>query len=244
LGGFIGASIGSLLLVQLKDPQLHMLVVSFFVVISTLILAKQYDRIIETTAPKTENTKPSLLKNIKPVLGLSVIAFIILFNEGAVEHWSNLFLFDVVNVTQENAGIGFVVFSLTMTIGRFLGDGISNTIGPNKTLTYGCLIALFAYLLILTTSFYTSVLGYAFLGLGLSVIIPEIFRFAGKSKGINTSVAISIVSGIGFVGFLIGPVLLGFIANSSSLIISYMVLLGLTFVAFLILQFRIKRKYA
>ena len=53
----------------------------------------------------------SSLSCSRPVIGLSLVAFVVMFNEGAVEHWSNLYLFEVVNVPQNQAGYGFVLFS-------------------------------------------------------------------------------------------------------------------------------------
>jgi len=129
-------------------------------------------------------------------------------------------LFDIVHVSERQATYGFVIFSLTMTLGRFLGDSVSKRIGAIKSISYGCIVAIVAYALILVSNLYISVLGFGVLGLGISVIIPELFRLAGRTKGMNTSVAISVVSGIGFMGFLIGPVVLGFISNMNSLIMS------------------------
>jgi fucose permease len=242
LGGFIGAGIGSFLITQFSHPSFHMLLMSSFIILTTLLLAKNYENIAEHAHEKREEST-NIFKNLKPVLGLSIVAFIIMFNEGAVEHWSNLFLFDIVNVSESQAGFGFVIFSLAMTLGRFLGDGVSRKIGAIKTISYGCLIALVAYSSILMSDFYVSVLGFGILGLGLSVIIPEIFRLAGKTKHMNTSVAISVVSGIGFLGFLIGPVLLGFISNWSNLIMSYVFLLISVFMAFCLIAFLLSRKY-
>ena len=167
-----------------------------------------------------------------------------MFNEGAVEHWSNLFLFDIVRVSESQAGFGFVIFSLTMTLGRFLGDGVSKKIGSIKSISFGLIIAAVAYSLILVSNFYTTVLGFGVLGLGISVIVPEVFRLAGKTKGLNTSVAISVVSGIGFMGFLVGPVLLGLISNWSNLIMSYVFLLALIVTAFGLVVFRLNRKFS
>lgn len=123
-----------------------------------------------------------------------------------------------------------------MTLGRFLGDGVSQKYGAIKVITYGCAIALVSYFLILTSNLYISVFGFGLLGLGLSGIVPEIFRLAGRAKHIPSSVSISFVSGVGFLGFLLGPVIIGFISNMSNLIIAYLFLavliitaLGLTY---------------
>jgi MFS family permease len=241
LGGFLGAGIGSLLMLQFLNPTYHMFGVSMFIIITTLIVSKNYIFIKDITSNKSHKNG-SIFKYLKPLLVLSIIAFIIMFNEGAVEHWSNLFLFDVVKVPQSKAGLGFIIFSLTMTLGRFLGDGVSTKIGSMKTILFGAIIAFIAYLFIVTANLYLSVLGFGMLGFGLSVIVPEIFRLAGKTKGVETSLAISVVSGIGFVGFLIGPVFLGTISNWSTLITSYLFLAASVIIAFCLTLLELKRK--
>lgn len=242
LGGFVGAGIGSLFISQFSNPQLHMLVISVFVIITNFFLSKNYELIIGEEKEKSKEN-PSFFKSVKPLLVLSIIAFIILFNEGAVEHWSNLFLFDVIKVSESKAGLGFIVFSLTMTIGRFLGDGFSTKIGSRKTILFATIIAFGGYMFIIMSSLFLSVLGFGLLGFGLSVIIPEIYRIAGKNKDLETSFAISIVSGIGFIGFLVGPVLLGAISNASNLVLSYAFLSALIFVAFCLALFGLRKKF-
>lgn len=241
LGGFIGAGIGSIYLSRFSNPCIHMLGVSFFIIFTTLVLSKNYKNIKGISNEKLKKNN-NFFKNVKPLLAVSVIAFIIMFNEGAVEHWSNLFLFDVVKVSESKAGLGFIVFSLTMTIGRFLGDGLSSKIGSMKIIIYGCLIAFISYMFVISANLYLSVLGFGFLGLGLSVIVPEVFRVAGKTKELETSLAISIVSGIGFVGFLVGPVILGAISTWSSLVVSYVFLSALIGIAFCLALFVSKKK--
>ena len=81
------------------------------------------------------------------------------------------------------------------------------------------------------------------LGLGLSVVVPEIFRLAGRNNTLSASDAISTVSGIGFIGFMIGPVLLGIIAKASSLTNSYIGLLFTIIVALIIVIAFFKKKY-
>ena len=136
LGGFIGAGIG-VCFSFLSHPSGHMLFISVAVILSNLWLAKYYTKINEAVERQENAKKQPFFKRLRPVISLSLVAFVVMFNEGAVEHWSNLYLFEVVNVPQNQAGYGFVLFSLSMTLGRFLGDGFSEQFGSIRTLGYG-----------------------------------------------------------------------------------------------------------
>lgn len=242
LGGFVGAGIGSIYLYYFSGPKIHMLLVTGTVLITNMILAKHYEYVTEKKENRIVSPNLSFLKIIHPVIGLSLMAFIIMFNEGAVEHWSNLYLYEEVGVPKSQAGLGFVLFSLTMTIGRFLGDELSLKLGAERTLSYGCIVAAISYLFILNSHVYTSVIGFGILGFGLSVIVPEIFRLAGRNKTLSASVAVSTVSGVGFVGFMVGPVFLGVISNITTLVYSYITLFFSVLIAWgLVVIFRIKK---
>ena len=241
LGGFVGASIGSVLMSFYLDPATHMLIVSILIICTNLYLSKHYHRIEEEMLPKREHQ--NRWKSIRPLLGLAIVAFIVMLNEGSVEHWSNLFLFDIIQVSEAKAGLGFIAFSLCMTIGRFLGDAISKNRGSIYIITGGCIIAILGYMCVISAHLFFSVLGFGILGLGLSVVIPEIYRLAGKTEGVPASVGISIVSGIGFAGFLVGPVLLGIISDWANLVWSFGFLSFLVILALGLTFFHLRRVY-
>ena len=98
----------------------------------------------------------------------------------------------------------------------------------------GTLLASLGFVAVLSGFYGVALFGFALVGLGFSVIIPELFRLAGKTKGISSSEGIAVVGGLGYVGFLGSPALLGFLSSISSLRLSFMVLLGFALGAFLI----------
>lgn len=238
LGGFIGAGSGSLIMVFLTKPNYHMATISMFVCLSNLYLAKQYCDIIEEK--KDTNRFNYNFKTIKSLLGLAFVAFIILLNEGAVENWSNLFIYDTFKTPQNIAGLGFIAFSLSMTLGRFLGDDISKKFGPIRVMYFGCLIAVIGYLFSFSNNLIITITGFGITGFGLSVIIPEVFRLSGNTDGIETSTGISTVSGIGFLGFLVGPLILGYISNLRNLFWSFGFLVSSVVIALIIIQYFLK----
>lgn len=220
LGGVIGAGIGSILIPIFNSPINHMALIGLIVIILNIGLMRHYYFIKEKEA--TSDKSSYSIKLLKPLFGLAFIAAIVMASEGAIEHWSKLYLMEVVQTTLEStAALGYILFSIAMTVGRFFADGISLRLGSMKIIIIGIGLSLVGYLLILTTSFYPVILGFSLVGLGLSVVIPELFRVAGKMKNLSSSAGISFVSGIGFAGFLLGPVIMGFISKSSNLQMSY-----------------------
>ena len=226
IGGVIGAGVGSLLIGVFVAPVYHVLCAAAFVVLTNAALVRNYWQLQSRVADRGEEGKFKF-SLIKPLLGFTVLAVIIMGSEGAIEHWSKLYLLDVVHLESDRAaGFGFVAFSAAMTTGRFLGDGISERIGPYRIIIAGTGIAAIGFGLVLTTALWPAMLGFTLVGLGFSVIVPELFRLAGRVKGVSAAEGISVVAGMGYVGFLASPALLGFLSDLSSLRLSFTALLA------------------
>ncbi len=242
LGGVIGAGIGSFLIIYIQVPVIHMLYATIFVVITNLLLAKAYFG-IDGDHKDEDKKKSNPLKLLRPLFGLTVIAFLIMGSEGAIEHWSKLYLQDIVAVTSEKiSGFGFVAFSAMMTLGRFLGDEISRRLGSLPIIIGGCMISIFGFLAVLMSQLVITIIGFGLVGLGFSVIIPELFRLAGKTKGISSAEGISFVAGFGYLGFLLSPPILGFLSKIESLKLSFITLLLGAILAMIITFFLKKRR--
>ena len=105
--------------------------------------------------------------------------------------------------------------------------------GSVKIVALGALIAIIGYLLVLTTQMYLAIFGFALTGLGFSVIVPELFRIGGNVKGVESSQGVAFIAGTGYSGFLLGPVILGFIAESFSLNLTFVTLLACSIIVLL-----------
>lgn len=242
LGGVIGAGIGSLLIVVFAAPWQHMLAVALVVSGTNTYLSPSYR--LAVSPPEDRQEEGGLkLGLLRPLLGLAVLSFMIMGSEGAIEHWSKLYMLDVVQTESDRwAGFGFVAFSATMMLGRFLGDGVSGRFGALKIIMGGTLLAALGFLLVLTAGYWPALIGFGLVGLGFSVIIPELFRLAGKTKGVTASEGIALVAGLGYAGFLASPALLGFLSSIGTLRLSFTVLLGVSAAAFLIAAFLKRRR--
>ncbi|NNF18430.1 MAG: MFS transporter [Flavobacteriaceae bacterium] len=236
LGGVI-AGLGSFLIPVMPSPAIHMLIIVVVVLIINYSLHRHY---LHITAAPVEK-EPFSLRLFRPLLLLGIVSFIVMASEGAIVDWSALYLEEISMAPEVLLGSGFLAFSITMTLGRFLGDGISDRIGSVKIVALGIFIAITGYVAVLATFTYLAILGFALIGLGFSVIIPELFRIGGHVKGVDSSQGVAFIAGSGYAGFLMAPPVLGFLAESSSLKVSFMVLLGGALLV-LLASFRLKAK--
>src|SRR5690606_778265 len=216
LGGIL-VGLGSFLIPILDGRVLHMGITVLVVLAGNFGLRRHY---IAVVSPPVEKEGFSL-RLFKPLLLLGIIGFVSMGSEGAIIDWSGLYLKEVTLAPEYMIGSGFLAFSTTMTLGRFLGDGISARIGSIRLVALGALIALTGYVLVLTGQTHVALLGFALNGLGFSVMIPEMFRIGGNLKGVDSSQGVAFIAGTGYIGFMVGPVLMGFLAETASLVYSF-----------------------
>ncbi len=221
LGGVL-AGLGIFLILILDNPALHMGIVVVLVLLINYSLYKNYFHIVAAPVEK----EPFSLKLFKPLFIIGMVSFVVMGGEGAIVDWSGLYLKEISLAPETLWGAGFLAFSTTMTLGRFLGDGISQKIGSVKIVALGISIAILGYLAVLSTNTILAICGFACIGLGFSVIIPELFRIGGNVKGVESSQGVAFIAGTGYAGFLVAPPILGFLAEESSLVASFLVLLG------------------
>jgi len=204
------------------NPVFHILIITSCCVLINLILSKHYVNYKGTQEAKQKAD----WSYIKTLFLLGLISFVIMGSEGAIADWSGLYLKDISLAPAKLIGAGFLVFSISMTIGRFFGDSISQQYGSQRVLSLGALIACIGYGLVLVNELYWSIIGFGLIGLGFSVMVPELFRVTAKTSIVDTAKALTLVAGFGYSGFLIGPVLLGFTAEQFGLEFSFYGLLS------------------
>jgi MFS family permease len=229
LGGVVSGGLGALCLSQFEVvPLWYVVSLSVLLAILNLYLFRFYNGI---NIAKSESNSFDF-SYLKPLFMLLVVGFICMGAEGAVADWSALYLKDISKAEPVWLAVGFLSFSVFMTLGRFLGDNLSDRFGSYKVVYIGLTVSLLGYTAVLLKSAFWSILGFGLIGLGLSVVIPELFRISGQYKHLEKSRAISLVAGAGYIGFLIGPVVYGFIAEVTDLWWSF---LSMSVMVFLVL---------
>ncbi|MCZ4080216.1 MFS transporter [Rhodococcus sp. H36-A4] len=166
------------------------------------------------------------------VLGLGALAFALFLSEGVANDWSTLQVKEHLGTSDGIAALAFGFFASAMTIGRFCADRISAQFGPVAVVRYGNLVAAAGMLLVLVSeSLPLTLAGWAAFGLGLSGSIPQIFTSAGNLGSGAPATNMSRVVGMGYVGFLAGPAVIGWLSHVVPLTAAMAVPLALTLLA-------------
>ena len=145
---------------------------------------------------------------------LAIIAMANALTEGSVDAWGALYMRDYIKVDGFQIGLATISFNIFMVLGRLSGDWFRDKLG-----VYNLLIILFfitilsLIILIFFNSIVLSILGFAILGIGTSSIIPIAYSLAGKIKGIDGGIGITIVSIAVYGTFMGAPASLGLLAN-------------------------------
>jgi fucose permease len=149
---------------------------------------------------------------------LGALALCASVGEGAIADWSGLYLRDVLGTSNGTAALGFAAFSVAMLVGRFSGDALVRRFGaPRLVRTGGVLAALGLGGALLVNQPGIMLLGFAAVGLGLSVVYPLVFSAAGNHPTVSAGLAVASVATVGYTGFLAGPPILGWLAELTSL---------------------------
>jgi MFS family permease len=217
--GFTGALIGSLMMRFDLKPYYHFAIVAA-IIISLMLLFNKY--LLYTPTSRS----PASLKKIKrphgSLLLLGAIAFCCLCAEGCMFDWSGVYFKDVVKAEGSLISLGYASFMIMMATGRFTGDKLALRFGRKRMVQLsGMLIFAGMMIAVLFPAIITATIGFLIVGFGVSSIIPLMYSTAGKIKEVASGIAIATVSGVGFFGFLMGPPLIGYIAQLSGLQYSF-----------------------
>lgn len=177
----------------------------------------------------------------KPILLIAMIAMVMMASEGAIADWSSLYMKEVVIVRAELWGLAYALFAVGMAIGRFMGDAMSLRFGSWRLLSMAVLTSIVGFALVLSTVSVIVFCGFLIIGLGFSVVVPEIYRLASNVDGIRPADGISMIAASSNIGFLTGPVILGFVAELYSLYASFLVLTGFVVIAFVLVSLKKRR---
>lgn len=217
VGGFFGALIISALLNLGLSPLAAILCLTISLIAGLLMMA----RYLFPYGHESKNRKSfSLPKG--SILMLGVLCFIMYMGDGVVLDWGALFMTTTKSIPADTAGLSFAIFSVAISIGRLFGDRLVESLGIRKVMTSSGIIAATGFLIVMEApSAWMAFAGFVVVGFGAANLIPLLFTIASRQKKMPVPQAISSVTTLGYLGLLIGPAMMGFIAHATSLYVVF-----------------------
>jgi MFS family permease len=222
-----GLMVGSLMrsiTLPFCDAPIHMFSMCSLMLILTLIVSRKI-LTLEIHETKDGNTPSDKLTFSWPTGALWIMVLISLctnVTEGTMADWSTLYMADIVHTSPNYIGWGLSAYSGMMAFGRFMGDAWIPKYGPNKVLAGGAIAATFGFLLAIILPYsLTSIIGFGLVGIGVSLGSPILYAAAARYSEIPNGGGLAIMNTFSMVGFLVGPVIIGYISNLSNLQYSF-----------------------
>ncbi|MHA6477408.1 MFS transporter [Stutzerimonas sp. KH-1] len=152
------------------------------------------------------------------VMLVGLMCFVVYLAEGAVLDWSALYLTGEKGLEVARGGLGYAAFALMVTIARFAGAPLVNSLGAARVIAFGGMLAAFGIGLSLTAEHWAlALVGYGLCGLGCANVSPVLISSLSRQDGMPVQLAVTVATTIGFAGVLAGPAMMGMVAHFSSL---------------------------
>ena len=212
LGLLIGATVTSIFVELEISFFLNVFLVIIFLLPANVFFAK----LLGEDLPNNNDQAKNNIFFLWPII-LFILVFLTIadsFTEGSVDAWSALYMRDHILVTGFAIGLATIFFNIFMVVGRLIGDQVRDLLGVFKFILFLLVFCIFGLIIIFYfNSITTSIIGFSLLGLGISNIIPLAYSISGKIDNIDSAVSISIISIAAYGVFMVGPALMGLIAN-------------------------------
>jgi MFS family permease len=211
-GGVVGAlSAGALLYAGVDYRYVYL---ALLPPLWAVIVAAVITRFPPPGRPLEDGAREAGLYRNLPLLLIAVIATLALLSEGEMEHWSGVYLRNTLGLSALLGGSGVAVFYGAMAVGRLGAAFVISRLGNRRTLQGAGLLAACGMALALATREPLLVVaGFLVVGLALSAVVPIAFSVAGDLAPGRAGAAISVITTLGYGGFLLGPVLVGGLAE-------------------------------
>jgi MFS family permease len=211
LGGLAGGFLTSATLGLGFTPLINLVCVGALMLLLDLLYCSHLMR--DPSSPGEERTKRFRLPG-KALLYVAILTFIALFSEGVLQDWAAVYMRQVVVVPVSVAAVGYAAYSTAMAVGRFGGDRVVASLGEHLVMRLSgvlIIVGLLTALLVPSSTF--AIVGFAVAGLGNSNLVPILFSTAGRDPILGPGPGIATVTTVGFLGFLVGPAVIGLMSK-------------------------------
>ncbi|MFC1415560.1 MFS transporter [Streptacidiphilus cavernicola] len=157
-----------------------------------------------TRRPTTRRPTP------RRIWALAALALMVMLCEGVANDWSTLQLHTVLHASDATSAFGYGAFAAAMTVGRLFADRVAARLGPVAVLRHGAAVAAVGLACAaLSATVPLTLVGWAVFGAGLSGCVPQLFSAAGHADREAAGANVSRVAGLGYLGMLAGPAIIG-----------------------------------
>lgn len=220
VGGVFAAVVGAATAGAGLSPAVAMAAVGALGIVIALVSARALLPAVPTAAdtdvvPQAERTPATERRGAGGRIWLlAALALMVMLCEGAANDWSALHLKDILGASASTAAFAYGTFAATMTIGRLLADRLAARFGPMAILRHGAATAAVGITLVALAPWMGAAFaGWALFGLGLSGCVPQLFSAAGHADPAAAGANVSRVAGLGYVGMLAGPAVIGWLTH-------------------------------
>ncbi|WJJ97074.1 MFS transporter [Algibacter luteus] len=227
IGGVFGVLFSTLMVKAEVSMGTHLSIIAVITILGSIVM---YQNLLTNDKSVTGNKlifgKPDTF-----ILYLGMLIFFASICEGGMFDWSGIYFKEVVK--EEVFTYGYLLFMICMALSRFFIDRLLDRIGMPKMYIFSSILITTGILsAVLFPNFWTALIGFCLVGIGVSPIFPMTYMLAGKSQKYSPGMAISIVGTYSIVGMFIGPPLIGYLSHAFGLQKAFLIIMfcGLMFI--------------
>ena len=156
---------------------------------------------------------------------ICIFAFGITIIEGAMADWASVYVKEMLGPEAQGTGYGFGLFAVFMALGRFYGDNLKIKLGTIIVARVFVITSILGLLILVTADdYWLALVGFALTGMGVSVGFPLAVTSVASIDDKREASYVAFLSLIALIGFLVGPPIIGFLANVTNLKTGFLML--------------------
>lgn len=227
LGAMSGSALGGMITGWGVSPPLYMgVAVGVILLVGAGVRANILSIPEEETEPQSQSA--SFVWPNRLLWGLIVLSLCTNLAEGTMADWAAVYMRDIVQAAPWLTGWGFAAYAFWMATGRFTGDELIHRYGSRRALQVGgAVVAAGLFVAVLLPYTFTTLLGFALVGAGVSLGAPVLYSSASRVPGLSPGVGLATMNTFAMVGFLAGPAFIGFLAEALGLRQAFVLVAGM-----------------
>ena len=241
VGGFAAALVGARTLTWGWAPATTMAIATVVALVAAAVATPALlrraptvsdDRSASSAIPVEHGPKPKRRRTPGRIWAMAGLAALLMLSEGVANDWSVLHLQTILDAPPGTAALAYGAFAAAMTVGRLLTDPVVARVGPVAVVRWGSAIAAAGALIAaLAPVAPLAIAGWTLFGIGLSGSVPQLFSAAGHADRDNAGANVSRVAGLGYLGILAGPAIVGPLTHLMPLNMTFLLVVGFCVVA-------------